>query len=449
MAGRCLGAYRLIRCVGTGGMGAVYEALHGQLGRRVAVKVLHPRAGDAEGVHRFMREARAAAQIRHPNVVTVFDVGREDDISYLVMDFLDGANLAQYLTEHAPLSVERIVDIFVPIASAIATAHEAGVVHRDLKPSNILVTSTQSEALLPVVLDFGISRVLADQERATHSDAFLGTAAYLSPEQARNAKHASPASDQYAMGVMLYECATGRQPFSGKGAYEILHAIVTATPPHPCELNPALPAEFARIIERAMHRDPAKRYPSVKALGSALLAFAGRRIWAVWGQEYTGMLEGSANDATARDLLPEPPRRTSSRMRSGVLALGAIVAGAALGRASSSWLPATHEHAALESGGSVSSEPKLSAARATPEQLVLVNPARETAVPAVAAAPPPGVPASAGLPAALTPHRQKRTTQAQSRSLKPAVRAKKASSKSTGVADIEYELGANGVPILE
>ena len=451
MAGRSLGAYQLIRCVGTGGMGAVYEARHAQLGRRVAVKILHPRAGDAEGVSRFLREARAAAQIRHPNVVTVFDVGQEDDVSYLVMDFFEGPNLAQYLSEQAPLGVERIVDIFVPIASAIASAHEAGVVHRDLKPSNILLTSTQSEALLPVVLDFGISRVLTDQERATHSDAFLGTAAYLSPEQARNAKHASPASDQYAIGVMLYECATRQQPFSGKGAYEILHAIVTATPPHPCELNPAIPVEFADLIQRAMHRDPAKRYPSVKALGSALLAFAGRRIWTIWGPEYTGVLEGGAApaDATARELRPEAPRRVPSRLRSGALALGAVVAGAALGRASFLWLPVPDSRLAEEKASDVAPEAALRSSRPTLDQRVLVNGAHTAAVPPAISSTPPAPPLSARQPETKPLAPPKPAVVLRSRALPQPARPKKVSSKSRGAADIDYEVGANGVPILE
>lgn len=449
MAGRSLGAYQLIRCVGTGGMGAVYEAVHGQLGRRVAVKVLHPRSGDADGVNRFMREARAAAQIRHPNVVTVFDVGQEEDINYLVMDFLEGPNLAQYLSEQAPLSVERIVDIFVPISSAIATAHEAGVVHRDLKPSNVLVTSSQSEELLPVVLDFGISRVLTEQERATLSDAFLGTAAYLSPEQARNAKHASPASDQYALGVMLYECATGRQPFSGNGAYDILHAIVTATPADPRELNAAIPAEFAAIIARAMHRDPDKRYPGVKALGSALLAFAGRRIWAIWGQEYTGGREGGAGaDATARELRPSMPSRSTSRARSGALALGAVVAGAALGRASLAWVPALHDEphtparAALEASATPTTETRVSTAGARLASPVLVS---RTGAPPVSS----GVTPEASAVQRAEPAPVLKPVAPRSRSVNQPARSKKGSSKQRSAADIEYETGANGVPILE
>jgi serine/threonine protein kinase len=436
-------------------MGAVYEAIHGELGRRVAVKVLHPRAGDADGVNRFLREAKAAAQIRHPNVVTVFDVGQEDEVSYLVMDFLEGPNLADYLRERAPLSVPRIVDIFVPIASAIATAHDASVVHRDLKPSNILLTSTQSETLLPVVLDFGISRVLTEQERATHSDAFLGTAAYLSPEQARNAKHASPASDQYAIGVMLYECATGQQPFSGKGAYEILHAIVTATPAHPCALNPAIAAEFAQIIARAMHRDPAKRFPSVKALGSALLTFAGRRIWSIWGNEYTGVQDSSvATDVTARSRRPSAPRRPTSRTRGAVLALSALVAGAALGRASFSWIPSpsdgerAHARVAREKPAAVTSDAKLSSARTTLASPLLVNRAPERTLPPVASANSPSV-ASASQRAEQLASAPKRAVAARGRALAQPARPKKVGSKPRTAADIDYEVGANGVPILE
>ena len=273
------------------------------------------------------------------------------------------------------------------------------------------------------------------------------SAVVVSPEQARNAKHASPASDQYAVGVMLYECATGRQPFSGNSAYEILHAIVTTTPPRACELNPNVPVEFAQIIERAMQRDPAKRYPSMKALGSALLAFGGRRTWTIWGREFTGGIENAgAADRTARELRPVQHQALSPSKRARALALAGVVLGVALGYGGALLVPA-------RAGQSQIARALVAAplVRQTPAQNKQgANTPRADA----RRVDPPGAPTPEAVPATLgTPSPAKRETEAKAR--RPAARvagsprSSSARSKASRPADIAYEVGANGVPILE
>jgi serine/threonine-protein kinase len=179
----------------------------------------------------------------------------------------------------------------------VAAAHDIGVVHRDLKPGNIIIAQRGrcSSAPQPVVLDFGISKTADDDDAPlTRSGSLLGTVHYMSPEQTRGAKFATPLSDQYALGVMLYECATGTLPFQGEGAYELMHAIVTAPMRPPSSINPEISAAFDAIVLRAMDRNPEKRFPSVEALGSALLSLGGRTSWILWGREFTADRNDSA-----------------------------------------------------------------------------------------------------------------------------------------------------------
>ena len=285
------GRYAVVRELGKGGMAQVFEGRHTELGSRVALKVMQPAlAVQPLAAGRFLREAKAASQIRHPNVVQVFDVGTEKDLPFIVMEFVDGLNLATLLAEKGPLLLAGIVDIFLPVISAVATAHAAGIIHRDLKPANLMIARRPPRAAHPIVLDFGISKMTSEELEGTltKSESLLGTVQYMAPELTRGAKFASAASDQYALGVMLYECATGRRPFAGASYYEMMHAIVTSPVAPPSRLRPELPPEFDALVERAMHRDPAKRFPSVAALGSALLSFGDRTAWTLWEAEFTG-----------------------------------------------------------------------------------------------------------------------------------------------------------------
>ncbi len=274
-------------------MGTVYEARHIELDNRVALKLIGPL--DIDGPTspalpgRVLREARAAARLVHDHVVRVFDVGVDGAFSFLVMELLDGDDLARVLKTRGSLTVEEAVDALLPVTSAVAAAHDAGILHRDLKPANVVLARGVSGLLRPVVTDFGICKILSDEEYdgLTQSAALVGSIPYLSPEQTRGAKYASPAADQYALGVMLYESVVGQRPFVGASGYEVMHAIVNATALHPSEVKPSVPRQFGDLILRAIHRSPGGRFPSVRDFGLALLPFAGRRTAAVWELAFT------------------------------------------------------------------------------------------------------------------------------------------------------------------
>lgn len=326
------GRYAVVRELGKGGMALVFEGRHTELGSRVALKVMQPAlAAQPMAAARFLREAKAASQIRHQHVVEVFDIDTERGLPFIVMEFLDGSNLAALLSEKGPLSLSGIADVFLPVISAVATAHAAGIIHRDLKPANLMITRRPPRAMHPMVLDFGISKITSEEmeNTFTRSESLLGTVQYMAPELTRGAKFASPASDQYALGVMLYECATGKRPFAGASHYELMHAIVTAPVVPPSHLRSSLPPEFDALVEKAMNRDPAKRFPSVEAIGSALLSFGDNAAWALWETEFMGtpcvgepwvaststFHDDPSTGGRARELPPRLARARSRRAR--------------------------------------------------------------------------------------------------------------------------------------
>ena len=291
LAGTVLGRYLLVRLLGEGGMGAVYEATHQDLGRRVAIKILHPRYAESEKARsRFLREGQAASRIRHPNVADVYDVGIEGVHPYLVMELLEGADLAQVIEREAPLSVQRTADLLVPVVAAVAIAHDQGVVHRDLKPGNIFL-SAERNAIKPKVLDFGVSKLIdhEDAPSLTDTGTFLGTPHYMSPEQAQGAKHVDVRSDQYSLGVILYECATARRPIEEDSMYPLLRRIVQGDFPSPRQINPNVSSAFENVILRAMARDPAQRFTTTRALGLALLDFASNGVRAAHAAELSSV----------------------------------------------------------------------------------------------------------------------------------------------------------------
>jgi eukaryotic-like serine/threonine-protein kinase len=258
------GRYKVLSRIGSGGMADVYLAEDDLLGRRVALKLLHQRfASDQEFVERFRREASSAAGLSHPNVVAVFDRGEWDGTYYIAMEYLPGRSLKSVVREHGPLAPQDAIDIVTQIVLALRFAHKRGIIHRDIKPHNVIL----DEEGRAKVTDFGIARAGASDMTLTGS--IMGTAQYLSPEQAQG--HAvTEASDLYAVGVVLYELLTGSVPFDGESAVTIAMQQVTAEPVPPSQRNPAVGPALDAVVMRALEKDPMQRYATADELLAAL-----------------------------------------------------------------------------------------------------------------------------------------------------------------------------------
>jgi serine/threonine protein kinase len=275
-------------------MGAVYEATHLEIGKRVAIKVLSPAIAAIPGAQsRFLREAQLTSKVRHPHIVDVADMGNEAGRAYIVMEFLDGEDLAQRLERTGALSPLEIADIMLPVCSAVAEAHRAGITHRDLKPQNIFL-ATRPYGVEPKVLDFGISKGPDTQAAALTGTGIIGTPFYFAPEQILDPRAAGPASDQYALGVILYECLTARRPYESDNLFLVFQEIVEAKARPPRQLRPDLPADLEALILRAMHRDPKARFASADDLGQALLRFASARQRSIWEQAFAARAQGES-----------------------------------------------------------------------------------------------------------------------------------------------------------
>jgi beta-lactam-binding protein with PASTA domain len=258
------GRYRIINRVGSGGMADVYCAEDLQLGRNVALKLLHRRfAEDAEFVERFRREASSAAGLQHPNVVSVYDRGEWDGTSYIAMEFIEGETLKRIIIDQAPLDADRAIDLTQQILRAARFAHRRGIIHRDLKPQNVIV-DPEGRAK---VTDFGIARAGASD--MTQTGSIMGTAQYLSPEQAQGHSVSAP-SDLYSIGIILYEMLTGRIPFDGESAVTIALKQVSEAPVPPRALNPAVSPALEAVVLRALEKDPARRFADADEFSAAL-----------------------------------------------------------------------------------------------------------------------------------------------------------------------------------
>ncbi|MFL5821056.1 MAG: Stk1 family PASTA domain-containing Ser/Thr kinase [Solirubrobacteraceae bacterium] len=258
------GRYSILSRIGSGGMAEVYCAQDLQLGRRVALKLLHRRfSADPDFVERFRREASAAAGLQHPNVVGVFDRGEWDGTYYIAMEYLEGRSLKEIVATEGPLAPARAIDIAIQILRAARFAHQRGVIHRDLKPHNVIVDDEGRAK----VTDFGIARAGASD--MTETGSIMGTAQYLSPEQAQG--HAvSSRSDLYAIGILLYELLAGRVPFQGDSPVTIALKQVSEAPVPPSAYNPAVPQELDAVVLRALEKDPAHRFASADEFITAL-----------------------------------------------------------------------------------------------------------------------------------------------------------------------------------
>jgi serine/threonine-protein kinase len=268
------------------------------------------------------------------------------------MELLEGEDLRSLITREGPLSVQRTADLMIPVVSAVAAAHELGVVHRDLKPDNIFL-STERSSITPKVLDFGISKV-ADPEKAaslTGTGTLLGTPYYMSPEQAQTEKNIDARSDQYSLGVIMYECVTGRRPIEEPALYQLIQRIVHGDFPAPRQLNPNITAPFEQLILQAMARDPGSRFPTTRALGRALLGFASERVRANYADEFAvdALPQKPGSISTPPEVIaglgttlresvherdssgrPAPPRRSKSLLVGGavvVVGIGLAIAG--------------------------------------------------------------------------------------------------------------------------
>jgi beta-lactam-binding protein with PASTA domain len=260
------GRYRIRERIGSGGMADVYCAEDTQLGRDVALKVLHRRfAQDQEFVKRFQREAQSAAALQHPNVVNVFDRGRHDGTYYIAMEYLPGLTLKEVIARDAPLRQEQAIDYALQVLQAAGFAHRRGVIHRDLKPHNVMVTGDGQVK----VTDFGIARAGASE--MTETGSIMGTAQYLSPEQAQG-QGVSAASDLYSVGVILYELLTGHVPFAGDSAVSIALKHVSEPPPPPSQLRADLHPALEAVVMHALVKDPAGRFTSADEFTEALLS---------------------------------------------------------------------------------------------------------------------------------------------------------------------------------
>jgi len=261
------GRYHLLRRLGHGSTATTYLAQDLLLGRRVAVKVFRPAfLVDPRDLARFEREARAAATVSHPNVVQVYDVGQDGETRFLVMEWVDGSDLKHLVRDRAPLPPQEATQLVLDLLRGLAAIHRAGVVHRDVKPQNVLIDRSGRAKLT----DFGIARTVRDTE-LTETGSVIGTAAYMAPEQATG-QPVSPATDLYAVGIILYELLTGRLPFPGENPIDVLYRHVHEVPAPPRRFNPAIPPALEAVVLRALAKRPAERFGSAEAMAAAIEA---------------------------------------------------------------------------------------------------------------------------------------------------------------------------------
>jgi eukaryotic-like serine/threonine-protein kinase len=323
------GRYAVLERVGTGGMAEVYRARDELLGREVAVKVLSERlSSDRSFVERFRREAQAAANLNHPNIVSLFDYGSDDGTYFIVMEFIDGSSLSDIVRREGALMPERAAEIASDVAQALHRAHAQGLVHRDIKSANIMITRTGQTK----VTDFGIARALGrdGEQTMTQTGMVIGTASYLSPEQAQG-NPVDGRSDVYSLGVVLYEMLTGRTPFSGDTALSIAYKHVREDPRPPSELNRDVSPQLDAVTLKALAKNPDNRYSTAAEMSEDLQRFMhGQKVQAtpLMADQTAVMGRGTGTQVLAPTEIAAaekpPPRRAGWYVLIALLALGLV-----------------------------------------------------------------------------------------------------------------------------
>ncbi len=271
MSGETLlnGRYRLISQQGSGGMAVVYRAVDELLGRNVAVKVLRPSlTADPTFIVRFQNEARSIANLSHPNIVTVHDVGSDGPTHYMVMEMVDGQDLKKIIRSHGALGINRALSLAIGICGGIGYAHRNGIVHADIKPQNILITRDD----IVKITDFGIAQALSDTQPVQRQSVVWGSPHYFAPEQAQGEKP-STASDVYSIGIVLFEMLTGRLPYTGSNQQELALAHIRTPVPMASEFNPNIPENLAQIVHQAMSKERNSRFRMADQLGRVLVDY--------------------------------------------------------------------------------------------------------------------------------------------------------------------------------
>jgi hypothetical protein len=273
-----LGNYQIIREIGRGGMGVVYEGLDTRLDRRVAIKTIDLPHDDSvspeayqELVARFQTEAKAIAKLSHPNIVTIYDFGQEDGRQYMVQELLQGRSLAQMLQTYAPLPTDTVIRASFQACAALDYAHDQGIIHRDIKPGNMILLDNGTLKLM----DFGIARLETGSAGMTKAGNILGSLLYISPEQLINAGKVDRRADIYSLGVSMYEMLTGRLPYNGDNIGELVMAIMQSTPQRPGQVNPQVSEALEAIILKAMAKEADKRFSRASEMGQALSGLSG------------------------------------------------------------------------------------------------------------------------------------------------------------------------------